>query len=155
MDFPTLLERAGSVQEVFAVAKAAVAATAQRKRDGLLVGFSELGIQPWGLVGAYHPVGSDLIVLNSTLLRRIAASAPQAFKPYAFNLLLHEYLHTLGVMDEPTTRTLSEQIALATFGERHPVTAVASEFLQGGPHVQSRVEHVMPLDAPIEREWLQ
>ncbi len=151
MDFSSALEAAQSVPELFAVVKAAVAATAQRQRDGLRVGFSELGIGPWGFVGAYHPIGSDLIVMNKTLLRRVAQTG--LFRHYAFNLLLHEYLHTLGVLDERITRVLAQQIAIATLGEDHPATAIADGFLRGTLAIPGAIEQVMPLDLP-ERNWI-
>ncbi|HLD78784.1 MAG TPA: hypothetical protein VJB16_07185 [archaeon] len=149
------LESAQSIPELFAVVKAVVASTAQRQRNGLRVGFSELGIGPWGFVGAYHPLGSDLIVMNKTLLRRVAEQEPSLFRHYAFNLLLHEYLHALGVVDEAAARVLASNIALATLGEEHPATAIADGFLHGGAavNIPSHIEQIMPLDLPQRIGW--
>jgi hypothetical protein len=49
-------------------------------------------------------------------------------KPYAFSVLLHEYLHTLGVLDEARTRILVFKICDDLFGDEHPVTRISKNF---------------------------
>jgi hypothetical protein len=45
-----------------------------------------------------------------------------------FYLLLHEYLHASGIIEEVETRTTARQLCREAFGEQHPVTKIASNF---------------------------
>ena len=121
-------EKAGRVDELFELVKKAVRDTLNRERAGLMLGLSDLGIAPQGFIGGYHQSGSNAIILNSSVLRRISRARPDALKPYAFSVLLHEYLHTLGVLDEGRCRLLTYRICSEHFGDEHPVTKVSRDF---------------------------
>ena len=139
--FPQRLDRAEGVQEVFEIVKDSVRHTLNRERAGLMLGLSNLGIAPQGFIGGLHQSGSNAIILNSAVLERISRVRPGLLKPYAFSVLLHEYLHTLGILDEARTRMLVERICSECFGDEHPVTVVSRRFgriateivKQGGP----------------------
>jgi hypothetical protein len=126
--YPERFGQASRVDELFEIVKDAVRETLNRERAGLMLGLSNLGIAPQGFIGGYHQMGSNAIILNSTVLKRIAKARPEMFKPYAFCVLLHEYLHTLGVLDEARTRLLTHRIADELFGEEHPVTRISRNF---------------------------
>ena len=78
-----------------------------------------------GFVGAFYPVATNIIVVNSLPLARLRETEPELFKPYVFHILLHEYVHALGVVDEAQTRALVAKISAETFGADHPVTDLA------------------------------
>jgi predicted Zn-dependent protease with MMP-like domain len=139
MELAERLERAGNVAEIFEIVKDAVRATLNRERAGLMLGLSEMGIMPDGFVGAYHPVGSNVIVMNRTILERIAKADPSLVKPYTFHILLHEYLHTLGVLDEARTRMLTYAVCSENFGEEHMVTRFSKDLESLLPRVLGRV----------------
>lgn len=46
---------------------------------------------------------------------------------YVYSLLLQEYLHALGYVDEKMVRKLVHQVSLETFGEDHPATRIAAK----------------------------
>jgi hypothetical protein len=129
-EFPERFERATRVDEIFEMVKDAVRLTLNRERAGLMLGLSNLGIFPQGFIGGFHQMGSNAIILNSSVLKRIASARPDMLKPYSFSVLLHEYLHTLGILDEARTRIITYRICTELFGEGHIVTRISRNFNQ-------------------------
>jgi len=113
--------------DVFEVVKEVVRIREGRSRAGLMLGLQELGASLDGFVGAYYPVASNIIVMNKTVLRRIKETNPKLLKPYTFHILLHEYIHSLGYLDEQTTRQKTYEISKAVFGEKHVVTKLSTD----------------------------
>ena len=138
MDFAERLERAETVAEIFEIIKDAVREALNRERAGLMLGLSDMGVMENGFIGAYHPVGSNVIVMNRTILERIAKADPSFVKPYTFHILLHEYLHTIGILDEARTRLLTCEICSQAFGEEHMVTRLSKDFEKLLPRVLGR-----------------
>ncbi len=126
-NFDERLEETESLADIFELVKHGVWKTHQTGRAGLTLGLAELGGSEAGLVGAFYPLGSNIIVMNKTPLRRIMASRPQLYKPYSFLILLHEYLHSLGYVDEGFVRRTAYKISLELFGEEHLVTQIAQD----------------------------
>ncbi len=122
------LRAAANFGEIFGLVKEAVYGSLGRRRAGLMLGLQPLGFSKQGFIGAYHQMGSNMIVLNESLLWKLRKERPDMIPDYVFVLLTHEYLHSLGVMDELTVRVLTERVAEETFGERHPVTKIAKHF---------------------------
>lgn len=69
-------------------------------------------------VGAFHPMGTNDIVLNRRLIKSIADLKQ---KSHIFTILLHEYIHTLGYSDERQVRRLVYNICKENFESDHPV----------------------------------
>jgi hypothetical protein len=111
-------EEADNIKELFEVVKDAVRLTIKESRDGLDIGLMELGNDINGLLSAFYQVGSNIIVLNKTPIRRIGQTDPQMMKPYIFVVLLHEYLHSLGYIDEKSARNMTHEITQSVFGEK-------------------------------------
>lgn len=103
-------ERAENIKELFEIVQDAVRMTLNESRAGIDLGIVELGNGPGNLLSAFYPVGSNIIVLNKTPLKRITQTQPKLMKPYLFVVLLHEYLHSLGYLDENTVRRLTHAI---------------------------------------------
>ncbi len=97
----------------------------KRSRAGLMLGLQELGSSLNGFIGAYFPVSSNIIVINKSPLRRIINTNPKLIKPYGFHLLLHEYIHSLGFLDEKFTKQKTYEISKKYFGERHIATQLS------------------------------
>jgi|SRR5438445_971913 len=115
-------EEAESLSEIFEVIKEIVKRFAGRERAGLMLGLAELGVMERGFVGAFYPVGSNIIVVNKSVIKLIDAIRPEILKDYCFGVLLHEYLHTLGIMNEHRVDGISYLICLKAFGKSHRVT---------------------------------
>ena len=122
MIFSKKLEKAESLSEIFEVIKEIVKKFAGRERAGLMLGLADLGILERGFVGAFYPVGSNLIVVNKSVIKLIETVRPELLKDYCFGVLLHEYLHTLGIMSEYRVDVVSYMICLKAFGKNHRVT---------------------------------
>ena len=72
-------------------------------RAGLMLGLAEMGGDNKSFVGGLYPVTSNIIVMNKSVLKRIMAIQPDMYKSYAFHVLLHEYIHAIGILDEEET----------------------------------------------------
>jgi hypothetical protein len=125
--FSKQLERCKDLPDIFELVKEAVRQCTGWQRAGLMLGLADLGGGPQGFIGAYYPVASNIIVMNRLPLRRIEQTEHSLYKPYAFHILLHEYLHALGMLDENTTRAKVHEISSALFGDEHVVTNIASD----------------------------
>jgi hypothetical protein len=125
-DFNIRLENAKTLPDIFEVVKAAVWECQRKSRGGLMLGLANLGNHPEGFFGAFYPVGSNVIVMNKIPLERIKETRLELYKPYAFHVLLHEYLHTLGYMDETGVRQMAHKITKGVFGEEHLATKIAA-----------------------------
>jgi len=121
------LDSAKDLTEIFELVKTVVRRSTGRERAGLMLGLANLGGGVDGFVGAFYPVATNIIVLNSLPLRRIEETDPALYKPYVFHILIHEYLHTLGIIDEQATRARVYEISSAAFGKDHPVTQLAAD----------------------------
>ena len=122
------LEAAHDLPEIFELVKSIVRNVTGKERGGLMLGLANLGGGMDGFVGAYHPVSTNIIVMNSLPLARLEETDPALYKPYVFHILLHEYIHTLGTLDEEATRRMVYDISVAAFGREHPVTRFACGF---------------------------
>lgn len=125
--FDNRLQTADDLADIFEIVKLAVRKTTGKERAGLMLGLADLGGGPQGFVGAFYPVATNIIVMNSLPLRRIKETDPPLYKPYVFHILLHEYLHTLGIIDELATRQKVFEISVKLFGREHPVTQLAAD----------------------------
>ncbi|MFH1774530.1 MAG: hypothetical protein ABH874_06190 [Methanobacteriota archaeon] len=125
--FAQRLEEANSLADIFELVKEGVRKVYKTGRAGLSLGLAEIVSQENHLIGAFYPFGSNIIVMNKTPLKKIGETDPRLFKPYAFHILLHEYLHALGNIDEEYTRKIVYQISLELFGRRHTATKMAKD----------------------------
>lgn len=116
MPLASELERAKDYGDIFALVKKAVKRSLGQHRVGLMLYLGNLPMR----VGAFHPLGTNDIVLNRRLLEASAKTEPQ-WKAYVFSILLHEYLHTFGYVNERQVRGLTYRICLDNLGKGHPV----------------------------------
>ncbi len=93
-------EDAITLADIFEVVKTVVLLSIGKSRGGLMLGMANLGNHPQGFFGGFFTIGSNVIVMNKIPLQRLKDTKPDLFKPYAFYILLHEYIHSLGYMDE-------------------------------------------------------
>ena len=78
-------------------------------------------------IGAYHPVGTNNIVLNRRLVEIVKASisSNRLLNSLIYNLLLHEYLHALGEMSETRVRRQVVKVSRDCLGDEHVATVIA------------------------------
>jgi hypothetical protein len=122
-DFRLRLEKASRYDEIWEIVKDTVAFSLNQRRAGMMLFLDDLPLQ----LGAYHPIGTNNIILNRLLVRAVEASTSsrRVVNALVYNLLLHEYLHALGHISELKVRQLVYHVARECFGEEHLVTAIA------------------------------
>ena len=117
------LDSAASYGEVWEIVKDTVKFALHKHRVGMMLFLDDLPIQ----LGAYHPLGTNNIVLNRVLVQIVEASveSKHVVNALIYNLLIHEYLHALGEISEANVRQLVVEVARKCFGEDHTATQVA------------------------------
>ncbi len=128
----------------FELVKDAVRKSQGRSRAGLMLGLQELGSTLNGFVGAYYQIASNIIVVNTTPIRRIIETKPDLLKPYGFHVLLHEYIHSLGVLDENATEQMTYNITREYFGEENIATKLSADIKQFFPNLVYPIQGWIP-----------
>ncbi|MEM0130432.1 MAG: hypothetical protein QW100_04150 [Thermoplasmatales archaeon] len=110
---------------IFTLVRRAVKATLGVERSGIGLALSSL---PTGL-GAFWEVGGNFIVLNKTLVSALAAAGRSQLEinSFVFVILMHEYLHSIGILDEESTRETTRKLCVSLFPENHPAYVLGSK----------------------------
>jgi len=121
--FRNRLEKAAGYGEIWEVVKDTVAFSLNVRRSGMMLFLDDLPIQ----LGAYHPLGTNNIVLNRTLVQIVETTikSKRVVNALIYNLLLHEYLHALGEYSDVEVRRMVYEIARKCFSEDYVVTSIA------------------------------
>ena len=125
MEFRERVAKLKDFNETFELVKSVVLQKFRMHRAGLSL---ILQMMPSNL-GAYHILGSNAIVMNSYLLaavRKIAGSTEE-YNSYMFMVLAHEYLHSLGIVDENTVRQMTFELCNWMLGDEHTATRMAKQ----------------------------
>ncbi|MEW6605249.1 MAG: hypothetical protein AB1351_11265 [Thermoproteota archaeon] len=111
--------------EAFELVKSAVLQKFKMHRAGLSL---ILQMMPSN-IGAYHMLGSNAIVMNNYLLAAVKkiAGSTEEYNSYMFMVLAHEYLHSLGIVDENTVRQMTFDLCKWMLGNDHIATKMAKE----------------------------
>jgi len=117
------LENAQGFSEVWEIVKDAVKTSLGERRVGMILFLDDLPLR----VGAYHPLGTNNIVLNRALVHivEVATKSKLLVNAFVYILMLHEYLHALGRPSEAQVRPLVYKISRESFGEDHIATKLA------------------------------
>ena len=112
-------------EDAFELVKAGVYDKYKMRRAGLNLLLQDMP----NFIGAYHVLGSNFIVLNRYVLTaiRTMAQSKEEYNSYVFVVLAHEYLHSLGIVDEFKVRELTYNMCDTLFGNAHAVTRMAKE----------------------------
>jgi hypothetical protein len=122
------LDTCDSLAEVFELVKQSVKLILNQHRSGLMLGLANLGIRRGSFVGAFYPVGSNIIVMNKAPFDvALRTTDKNVFNAYCFHLLLHEYLHALGYLDEEKVRDLVFEVCNLALGKDNPATVMAEK----------------------------
>ncbi|MBD0360888.1 MAG: hypothetical protein ICV56_09290 [Nitrososphaeraceae archaeon] len=108
--------------EAFELVKSTVEARYKMHRAGLSL---VLQVMPTNL-GAYHVLGSNLIIANKRILDIIKKyKSSEEYNSYLFMVLVHEYLHSFGIIDELQVRKMTYTLIASLVGEDHMATSMA------------------------------
>ena len=122
-EYRSRLENAEGYGEVWEIVKATVKSSLNEQRVGMMLFLDDLQLR----VGAYHPLGTNNIVLNRALVNIVEAAtkSKRLINAFVYTLLLHEYLHALGRRSEAQVRPLVYKISSESFGQDHITTQLA------------------------------
>lgn len=112
----------GGFSDVFELVKQAVEQVYELHRAGLSLVLQGLP----GNLGAYHVLGSNMIIVNKRILGFIKAiKTHEQYNSYLFTVLTHEYLHSFGITNEFRVRSMTYRICASFLGDGHPATIMA------------------------------
>ncbi len=117
------LDRPADFDAVFRVVRGAVHYVLGQERPGLGLALSNLP----PAVGAYWQVAGNVIVMNEGLVRamREHATSTREFNSFVYVILAHEYLHSIGYIDERSVRQVTARVTRTAFGPDHSATHMA------------------------------
>lgn len=129
----SILSQLKDFNEVFEFVKSSVNSIFEMKRAGLSLMLHRMPTR----VGAYHVLGSNVIAVNSILLDLVKkySASNNEYNSYLFTVLLHEYLHSFGILDEYKVRQMSVELCEKFFGEKRTVTVMAEDPLKIFPQL--------------------
>jgi hypothetical protein len=105
--------------EAFELVKSTIEAKFKMHRAGLSLILQGLPTK----LGAYHVLGSNLIIVNKRVLDIIRMyKSNEEYNSFLFMVLAHEYLHSLGVIDEIQVRNMTYNLLGFLVGEDHIAT---------------------------------
>jgi len=122
-EYRSKLENAEGYAEVWEIVKTTVKNSLNEQRVGMMLFLDDLPLR----LGAYHPLGTNNIVLNRALVNIVeaASKSKRLINSFVYVLLLHEYLHALGRTRESRVRPLVYKISRESFGPDHITTQLA------------------------------
>jgi len=124
-DYKEKLRDLQNFNDAFELVKVAVYDKYKMRRAGLNMLLQDMP----NFIGAYHVLGSNSIVVNRYVLAAIKtlAKTSEEYNSYVFVVLAHEYLHSLGIVDEFKVRELTYKMCNSLLGETHVATKMARE----------------------------
>jgi len=115
--------------DIFDKVKKDVRNVYNRHRAGLSLGLVEMGMFQQGFIGGMHFHPGTEIVMNKTPLKLILETQPpEVVWAYTYHILLHEYVHSLGVINERQCREITLKITEDAFKDSdHPAIILAKK----------------------------
>jgi hypothetical protein len=148
------LEHATNYAEIWEVVKETTRYSLGKQRVGMMLFLDDLPLN----IGAYHPLGTNNLVLNRALVQIVdaATNSRKLVNCFVYILLLHEYLHALGYVAEEDVKPLVYDVAKKSFGENILVTKLAEKgpwaLLRGVPlNIIQAPKRVMEIVKDFER----
>nr|MDO8118346.1 hypothetical protein [Candidatus Sigynarchaeota archaeon] len=128
----TIEELKKQIPDVFEGVKRDVKKVINRSRAGLNLGFVEMGISSQGFIGGMFFSGGTMILMNVTALDVLvneintnANKSPEMAISYVYHVMMHEYIHSLGFLDETTCQQVTRHVTRKLFPPDHPVAIMA------------------------------
>lgn len=150
MDFKKNLEKANNFSDIFQLVKQIVRGYLGKEQAGLLVGVSDLGHYGHAFLGAFYSMDANTIIINKRPLDTIKSTKPELYNAYLFHVMLHEYLHSIGLLEEDEVRMLVYEIAKDNLGQNHLATQMALNLEQFIPDLTLGEDFEPPENMNIE-----
>ena len=122
-DVASKLRGCRSIHEVLELVRRCVREVLGLSRGGIMLGLQDLPLS----VLSYHPLGSNIIVLNRRALLLTASMArdSEVLASVLFYAILREYLRSLGIVDGRLLRRYAAEVCERALGEDHPASVMA------------------------------
>lgn len=117
------------IPQIFIQVKSDVKQIIGKHRAGLSLGLAKLGIKNGNFIGGlfFYP-GTEIIMNVDPILILMSSQPEYIVKAYVYHVLLHEYIHSLGLLDEYQCRKLVLEISKRIFkDDHHPIIKIALE----------------------------
>ncbi len=123
-EFFLSLDRKMDYDRIFSIVKSTVRSVTGKERAGLGLALSDLP----ATLGAFWQVGGNYIVMNQVLIDAMSklTGSSREFNSFVYMILTHEYLHSLGFIDEMVAREMTAKVALKSFGKNHPAFTMSN-----------------------------
>lgn len=117
------LEGEMSYDEIFSVVKKTVKKITGKERAGLGLALSDLP----PVLGAFWQVGGNYIVMNEALVAAMQgiAKSKLEFNSFVYTILTHEYLHSVGYIEEDVARKMTAKVIQMSLGPDHPASIMS------------------------------
>ncbi len=135
MEYEQRIREARTIADIFTIVKDMVEEFLGRDQAGLMVGLSDLGAHSGGFIGAYYSLNANMIIINRRPLERILQTNPSLYNYDLFHVMLHEYIHSIGLYDEAGTRLLVNEISTNYFGRNHEITQLGTNIERFFPNL--------------------
>lgn len=130
-----LKELKKKIPDIFERVKRDVKKVLNRRRAGLNLAFVNMGMSSRGFIGGMFFSGGTMIIMNNkaleVLLREIKKDPDQQEDialDYVYHVLMHEYLHSLGFLDEKSCRDITLFVTKKLgYPKNHPVRQMAEK----------------------------
>ncbi len=87
-----------------------------RHRAGLSLGLVSMGMFRGNFIGGMFFSGGTMIIMNTDPLHVLLESQPdEIVLAYVYHILLHEYIHSLGFLNERQCRSITLEISKEVF----------------------------------------
>ena len=124
INFRKQLLKLKDFNEAFELVKLAVKTKFNMHRAGLSLILQGLP----SVIGAYHILGSNIIVANSSILNIIQLhKSMEEYNSYLFMVFAHEYLHSFGIVNEFRVGQMIYDLCSSLLGKEHPASIMAKE----------------------------
>jgi predicted Zn-dependent protease with MMP-like domain len=122
LNVPEKILKMKNFNDAFELVKLAVNSKFNMHRAGLSLILQGLPSR----IGAYHILGSNVIVVNRSILNIIQQhKSIEEYNSYLFMVLVHEYLHSFGIIDELGVRQMTYDLCCSLLGIDHPASIMA------------------------------
>ncbi|NHI91333.1 MAG: hypothetical protein EAX96_02445 [Candidatus Lokiarchaeota archaeon] len=117
------------IPDLFEKVKRDVDKAIGRHRAGLSLGFVEMGVSNLGFIGGMFFSGGTIILMNSTVLKVLINTetlSDDIIIYYVYHILLHEYIHSLGFLNEKKCREVTNFVTKEVYEDQnHPARLLA------------------------------
>lgn len=150
MEFTELRKQ---MPDIFERVKRDVERVIGRHRAGLSLGLVAMGMYHGNFIGGMFVSGGNMIYMNTHPLHLLLKDQPdEVVLAYVYHILLHEYIHSLGFLNERQCRQITLEITKEVFEDaKHPAVVLAFKGI--GAYFPDLHLIYAPADYQGERGW--